>query len=65
MSESTTVPEAKQVAVTNENYGPISVHFLRVIADQNKIIIGKLSEMYGVLSKIAAVDLGDDNGHTK
>ena len=58
-------PESKQVAVTNENAGPLTVHFLQIMCEQNKLIIGKLSEMYGVLSKIAAVDLGDDNGPDK
>lgn len=58
-------PEAKQVAVTNENAGPLTVHFLRVVADQNKVIIGLLQAMNGQLSKIAAVDLGDDNGPGK
>lgn len=57
--------ETKQVAVTNENAGPLTVHFLQIMCEQNKLIIGKLAEMYGVLSKIAAVDLGDDNGPAK
>lgn len=51
-----------RIEVTNKNALILSTGLLDTLVQQNKVIIQKLSEMYGVLSKIPATDIGGSDG---
>jgi len=54
--------EIKRIEVTHKNAILLSTGFLNTLVEQNKIIIQLLQAMNGSISKIAALDIGDDNG---
>jgi hypothetical protein len=55
--------DEKRIEVTTKNALILSTGLLDTIVQQNRVIIERLGAMNGLLSKLANLDIEEDNGN--